>query len=170
MLHFIRDLDTKPGMKLMEVYKRLESNYRVSQNNAKSTFQNINELEFKNNTGKHEINPLQIISPDEIHDEQFWKQHDGGGMERYIDQIEKYDKCRQLLQHGSTIEEIKKTDLNTAVAYENFVSKGDTIRVFKIGNYYKINGGGRHRVAAAQIYFLRTGRIIPIEAEITENI
>ncbi len=109
------------------------------------------------------------LPPQQPEDQQFWKQHDKAGMERYIDQVEKYDTCRQLLQQGVTIEEIKKTDFNMAIAYENFVSEGDTIRVFKIGDYYKINGGGRHRVAAAQIYFLRTGRIIQIEAEITEK-
>ncbi len=153
-----------------EVYKSLDSSYNCTQYNAKATFQNVNEMNFKNINGNQEINPLYIISPDEINDEKFWKQHDRDGMERYIDQIERYDKCKQLLKKGNTLDEIKRTDFNTAIAYENFVSKGDTIRLFKKGDYYKINGGGRHRVAAAQIYFLRTGLTIPIQAEITENI
>jgi len=152
-----------------EVFKPLDSKYSSTQNNAKLAFEDANELSFKNNTGKQEVNPLHIISPDEINEEKFWKQHDKDGLERYIDQIEKYDKCKQLLKNGNTIEEIRKSDFKMAIAYDNFVSKGDTIRLLKNGDYYKINGSGRHRVAAAQIYFLRTGRAIPIEAEITEN-
>lgn len=152
-----------------EVFKPLESNFLLSQSNAKSAFQNVDAMDFKRNIGKKEVNPLNIISPDEINDENFWKQHDRDGMERYIDQIEKYDKCRELLKDGRTIEEIKKSDFNSAIAYENFISKSDTIRLHKNGDYFKIDGGGRHRVAAAQIYFLRTGKVIPIEAEITEK-
>lgn len=151
-----------------EVYKTLESNFQSHQRNARDSFAGADEMKLKKKSGKCDINPLHIISPDEMSDEKFWKQHEREGMERYLTQVEQYDKCRDLLRKGYGIERIKKEDFSLAIAYENFVSKSDTIRLYKKGNYYKINGSGRHRVAAAQLYFLRTGRIIPVEAEITE--
>jgi len=153
-----------------EIFKPLESDFSDTQQKAHNAFENISDATFINskNFGKLHVNPLHVISPAEINEEKFWKQHDRDGMERYIDQIEKYEKCKELISKGGTLDEIRKSDFKLVIAYENFVSKGDTIRLQKNGDYYKIDGGGRHRVAAAQIYFLRTGKIVPIEAEVKE--
>jgi N-acetylglutamate synthase-like GNAT family acetyltransferase len=152
-----------------EVFKPLEPNFFSSQRKAKATFENLDNASFmkSNYVGKQEVNPLNVISPDEMNDEKFWQQH-GEDQNRYFDLIEKYGKCNQELQNGKTIDQIRKEDMWVANAYDVFHGS-EPIRLLKSGNYYRIDSNGRHRVAAAQMYYLQTGRIVPIIADILEK-
>ena len=152
-----------------EVFKPLENGFLISQQNAKTSFAKLTTSDFikSKNIGKQQINPLNILSPDEINEEKFWQQH-GENQSRYIDLIEKYDKCNQLLKNGKTIDDIRKEDSWVANAYDVFNSS-EPVRLQKSGDYYRIEGSGRHRVAAAQIYYIQTGKIVPIVAEVFEK-
>lgn len=152
-----------------EVFKPFESNFCASQQNAKDAFKSLTDVDFINsrNSGKQTINPLNIISPAEMNGENFW-QHHGENQSRYIELVEKYDKCNQLLDSGKTLDEIRKEDIWVANAYDVFHGS-EPIRLLKSGNHYRIDSNGRHRVAAAQIYFLQTGKTVPIEADIIEK-
>ena len=152
-----------------EVFKPLETNFFSSQQKAKAAFENLDNASFikSNNIGKQEVNPLNVISPDEMNDEKFWQQH-GENQNRYFDLIEKYDKCNQELQNGKTIDQIRKEDMWVANAYDVFHGS-EPIRLLKSGDYYRIDSNGRHRVAAAQMYYMLTGKIIPIMAVVFEK-
>ncbi len=152
-----------------EVFKPLESNFFWSQNKAKAAFENLDNAAFikSNKLGKQVVNPLNVISPDEMNDEKFWQQH-GENQNRYFDLIEKYDKCNQELQNGKTIDQIRKEDMWVANAYDVFHGS-EPIRLLKSGDYYRIDSNGRHRVAASQMYYMHTGKIIPIMAVVFEK-
>ena len=152
-----------------EVFKSIDSSYNASQKNVKNAFQNLKNGEFGNtgNLGKQQINPLSILTPIEIDDEKFWKQH-GEDQSRYIELVEKYEKCDTLLKEGKTIDEIRKADFWVANAHDVFHGS-EPVRLLKLGDYYKVEANGRHRVAAAQLYYLQTGKIINIPADIIEK-
>lgn len=152
-----------------EVFKPLESNFFSSQQKAKASFENLDDAAFikSNNLGKQEVNPLNVISPDEMDDEKFWQQH-GENQNRYFDLIEKYDRCREELNHGKTLDQIRKEDSWVANAYDVFHGS-EPIRLLKSGDHYRIDSNGRHRVAAAQLYYMQTGKTIPLTAEVFEK-
>lgn len=152
-----------------EIFKPLESNFFGSQQKAKAAFENLDNAAFikSNNLGKREVNPLNVISPDEMNDEKFWQQH-GENQNRYFDLIEKYDKCREELNSGKTLDQIRKEDSWVANAYDVFHGS-EPIRLLKSGDHYRIDGNGRHRVAAAQMYYMQTGKTIPLTAEVFEK-
>lgn len=152
-----------------EVFKPLESNFFDSQQNAKAAFQNLNNAAFtgSRNLGKQQVNPLNVISPDEMNDEKFWNQH-GETQNRYFDLIEKYEKCDSLLKQGKTLDEIRKEDSWVANAHDVFHGS-EPIRLLKSGDYYQIDSNGRHRVAAAQMYYLQTGKTINLTADVLEK-
>lgn len=172
-LYFYRNLGYQSRNEVKEsgaeVFKILKSNYYSSQQKAKSAFENVTKDDFikTKKLGKQEIEALNIITPDEMNEEKFWGQH-GEDQDRYLDLIEKYDKCRQLLQSGKTLDEIRKEDSWVANAYDVF-NNSEPVRLQKTGGYYRIGENGRHRVAAAQIYYLNTGRSVPIVAEVSEK-
>ena len=87
-----------------------------------------------------------------------------------MEQIEGYLKCKGLIEKGKTLDELKRDDFSSAIAYENFIHKagGDTIRLQKHGDYFRGDGGGRHRVAAAQLYYLQTWIIVQLTTEVEE--
>lgn len=153
-----------------EAFKPLESNFLSSQQKAKTAFENLNNADFiKNNKlGKLEVNPLNIISPDEMNDEKFW-QHHGENQARYIELIEKYEKCILELEKGKTLDQIRSENTWVANAYDVFHGS-EPIKLIKSGDYYRIDSNGRHRVAATQLYFLKTGKIIPFHADVIEKI
>lgn len=153
-----------------EVFKPLNSNFSSLQKNAKAAFQSLNNTDFigASNLGKQEVNPLNVITPDEMTDEKFWIHHDSGGMSRYFDLIEKYEKCGSLLKQGKTLDEIRREDSWVANAYDVFHGS-EPIRLLKSGDYYQIDSNGRHRVAAAQIYYLQTGKTINLPADVFEK-
>lgn len=152
-----------------EVFKPLESGFFASQQNAKAAFQNLNNAAFisSKNLGKQQVNPLNVISPDEMNDEKFWNQH-GENQTRYFDLIEKYEKCDSLLKQGKTLDEIRKEDSWVANAHDVFHGS-EPIRLLKSGDYYKIDSNGRHRVAAAQLYYMQTGKTINLTADVFEK-
>lgn len=152
-----------------EVFKPLESNFFASQQSAKAAFQNLNNAAFigSKNLGKQQVNPLNVISPDEMNDEKFWSQH-GENQNRYFDLIEKYEKCNSLLQQGKTLDEIRKEDSWVANAHDVFHGS-EPIRLLKSGDHYQIDSNGRHRVAAAQMYYLQTGKTINLTADVFEK-
>jgi N-acetylglutamate synthase-like GNAT family acetyltransferase len=151
-----------------EVFKTIDSIFLENQEKAKVAFENIGNADFikSNDLGRQLVNPLNIIAPVEAGDNKFWSQH-GEDLERYLNLIEQYDKCNQLLQNGKTIDEIRKHDSWIANAHDVFTGN-EPVKLQKVGGYYRIDGG-RHRVAAAQIYFMRTGKVIPIIASIMEK-
>lgn len=152
-----------------EVYKPLESNFFISQQNAKEAFKNLDLASFINskNSGMQEINPNYVISPDEMNDVKFWQQH-GENQSRYIELIEKYNSCREKLNKDITLDQIRKEDPWTANAYDIFHGT-EPIRVLKSGDFFRIDSNGRHRIAAAQIYYLQTGITVPLVAEVLEK-
>lgn len=152
-----------------EIFKPLKSDFLSSQQKAKVAFETLDNAVFResNNLGKQEVNPLNIISPDEINDEKFWGQH-GENQIRYFDLIEKYDRCREELNNGKPLDQIRKEDSWVANAYDVFHGS-EPIRLLKSGDYYRIDSNGRHRVAAAQIYYMQTGKSIPLTADVFEN-
>ena len=151
-----------------EVFKPLDSSFSKMQQNAKAAFESLSNVDFiKNrNLGKQQVNPMSILSPDEMNDEKFW-QHHGENQKRYLDLIEKYDRCLSELNNGKTLEQIRKEDPWVANSYSVFHSTSP-IKLFKSGVYYRIDSGN-HRVAAAQMYFLKTGKTIPIVAIVIEK-
>ena len=153
-----------------EVFKPLESNFSSSQQKAKAAFGNLDNVDFIKNKklGKQKVNPLCIISPDEMKDEKFWQQH-GENQNRYVDLIEKYDQCNQELHSGKTLDQIRKDNMWVANAYDVFHGS-EPIKLLKSGEYYRIDSNGRHRVAAAQMYYMQTGKTIPLMAEVIEKI
>jgi len=153
-----------------EVFKPFESSFMSSQQKARTAFEDLTNIDFINHNkfGKREVNPLNIISPDEMNDEVFW-QHHGENQARYIDLIEKYEKCNQELEKGKTLDQIRSEDSWVANAYDVFHGS-EPVKLIKSGDYYRIDSNGRHRVAAAQLYFLKTGKIIPFHADIIEKI
>jgi len=152
-----------------EIFKPLESNFLNLQQNAKSAFENLNNSDFikGKNSGKQKINPLKVISPEEMYDDKFWQQH-GENQNRYFDLIEKYDQCNQELLDGKHLDQIRKEDMWVANAHDVFHGS-EPIRVLKSGDFYRIESNGRHRVAAAQLYFMQTGKTIPLIAEVIEK-
>jgi N-acetylglutamate synthase-like GNAT family acetyltransferase len=152
-----------------EVFKPLERNFLSSQQQAKKAFENLNNASFIKNKkiGKLDVNPLNIISPDEMNDEKFW-QHHGENQARYIDLIEKFEKCNHELEKGKTLDQIRSEDTWVANAYDVFHGS-EPVKLIKSGDYYRIDSNGRHRVAAAQLYFLKTGKIIPFHADVIEK-
>ncbi len=152
-----------------EVFKSLESNFFSSQQKAKATFRTLNDEKI----GKSRVqvvNPLHIITPVDFNDDVFWHQHIPEGRISYMQQIEGYIKCKELIKKGKTLDELKRDDFSSAIAYENFIHKtgGDTIRLQKHGDYFRVAGGGRHRVTAAQLYYLQTGIIVQLTTEVEE--
>jgi N-acetylglutamate synthase-like GNAT family acetyltransferase len=152
-----------------EVFKPLESNFFSSQQKAKAAFENLDNSAFlkSNNLGKQEVNPLNVISPAEINDEKFWQQH-AENQNRYFELLEKYDQCREELNSGKTLDQIRKEDSWVANAYDVFYGS-EPIRLLKSGDHYRIDSNGRHRVAAAQMYYMQTGKTIPLTAEVFEK-
>jgi N-acetylglutamate synthase-like GNAT family acetyltransferase len=94
---FYKDLSFKTRNEIKEsgaeVFKPLESNLWDSQQKAKSAFDKFTNADFIKNRhlGKQQVNPLNILSPDEMNDEKFWQQH-GENQNRYFDLIDKYDQ------------------------------------------------------------------------------
>lgn len=152
-----------------EVFKPLNSNFSSLQQNAKAAFQNLNNADFigASNLGKQEVNPLNVIAPDEMTDEKFWNQH-GEDQTRYFDLVEKYQKCKDELSKGKSLDEIRKEDFWVANAHDVFHGS-EPIRLLKSGDYYQIDSNGRHRIAAAQIHYLQTGKIINLPADVFEK-
>lgn len=152
-----------------EVFKLLESDFFNLQQKAKEAFEDLDDSAFihSQNLGKQEVNPLNIISPDEMNDETFWQQH-GENQHRYFDLIEKYDRCRDELSSGKTLDQIRNENSWVANAYDVFHGS-EPIRLLKSGDYYRIDSNGRHRVAAAQMYYLQTGKTIQLNAEVFEK-
>lgn len=152
-----------------EVFKSLNSNFSSLQQNAKAAFQNLNNADYisASNLGKQEVNPLNVITPDEMTDENFWKQH-GEDQTRYFDLIEKYQKCKEELSNGKSLDEIRKEDSWVANAHDVFHGS-EPIRLLKSGDYYMIDSNGRHRIAAAQMYYLQTGKTINLPADVFEK-
>lgn len=152
-----------------EVFKPLNSSFSSIQQNAKSAFKDLSNSDFieANNLGRKEINPLNIISPDEISDEKFWNQH-GLDQSKYIDLIDKYQKCQDELKEGKSLDEIRKQDMWVANAHDVFHGS-EPIRLLKSGNYYQIESNGRHRIAAAQAYYLQTGNTVDLPADVFEK-
>lgn len=149
-----------------EVYKPLNSIFRSLQQKAKNEFQDNRRGGYAD-IGKQEINPLYILSPIERNDEIFWKQK-GENKERYIDLIEKYEQCKEELSNGKLLDEIRKENFWVGNAYDLFHGS-ELMDVVKSGNYYQVIGNGRHRAIAAQMYYLKTGRIINLPARVTEK-
>lgn len=149
-----------------EVFKVLDSTFLEQQKKAKASFENIVNDGFIKNSGMQFVNPLNIITPEDVTDKEFWSQHNED-LERYVNLIEQYCNCTQLLGSGMTLDEIRKQDYWLANAHDIFTGS-EPIQLQKIGEYFKIVGG-RHRVAAAQIYFMRTGKTVPIIASIFER-
>jgi hypothetical protein len=69
---------------------------------------------------------------------------------------------------GKTLDQIRKENMWVANAYDVFHGS-EPIRLLKTGDYYRIDSSGRHRVAAAQMYYMRTGKTIPLPAEVFEK-
>lgn len=153
-----------------EVFKLLESFFLNVQKEAVAEFLNINNAGFINNKNwvKQQVNPLNIISPEEMYDKYFWEQH-GENQNRYLDLIEKYGCCNQELESGKTLDQIRKENMWLANAYDIFHGS-ESLRLLKSGDYYCIDSNGRHRVAAAQIYYMLTGKTIYLAAEVLEKI
>jgi N-acetylglutamate synthase-like GNAT family acetyltransferase len=152
-----------------EVFKPLDSNFLALQHQAQAAFCNLNNTDFllATDLGKQEINPLYVILPDEIQEEHFWKQH-GENQDRYLDLIDKYALCQSELAKGTTLDELRQRDMWIANAYDIFHSS-EPIRLQKTGEYYRLDGSGRHRIAAAQIYFLYTGKTINLPADVIKK-
>lgn len=152
-----------------EVFKPLNSSFSSIQQNAKSAFSNLNNTTFigANNLGRKEINPLRVIAPDEVSDEKFWSQH-GLDQAKYIDLIDKYQKCKDELKNGKSLDEIRKEDMWIANAHDVFHGS-EPIRLLKSGDYYQIESNGRHRIAAAQAYYLQTGKTVDLPADVFEK-
>ena len=150
-----------------EVFKSLDDSFFLNQQNAKAAFGNLSDCDLIRKLGRQQVNPLNIISPSEMNEENFWPQH-GENQLRYLDLIEKYDLCQQEMQNGRTLDQIRKDDMWVANAYDIF-NGSEPVKLLKSGNFYRIDVGGRHRVAAAQMYFLMTGKIIPILADVIEK-
>lgn len=153
-----------------EVFKPLDSNFSSIQQKAKDSFKNLSNSDFigANNLGRKEINPLSVISPDEISDEKFWQQH-GEDQTRYFELIEKYQKCKEELSKGKSLDDIRKEDMWVANAHDVFHGS-EPIRLLKSGDYYQIDSNGRHRIAAAQAYYLLTGKTVDLPADVFEKI
>lgn len=151
-----------------EVFKVFDSHFSDKQKKAKAAFTHINNADFikSNDLGMQFVNPLDIIAPEEANDNKFWSQH-GEDLERYLNLIEQYDQCTQLQKNGKTLDEIRKQDSWLANAHDIFSGK-EPVKLQKVGDYYRIDGG-RHRVAAAQIYYMRTGKIVPLVASAFER-
>lgn len=149
-----------------EVFKTLENNYTVLQQNAINVFENSKEyikLQEHNNT---EINPLMVVTPEDFNDTKFWKQRgQDSSPERYVELLLQYEKSKLLLKQGKSLDEILIMDSKLHNAYQIF--KNQPIRLTKKGNYFQVDQG-RHRIMAAQFHFQKTGEIIPITADITE--
>jgi N-acetylglutamate synthase-like GNAT family acetyltransferase len=152
-----------------EMYKTLDSEYSEIQNKAKAEFENgrIGNSIFQH-LGTLNINPLYILSPEDGLDDKFWRQH-GNDQERYFELLEKFEQCSESLKSGITLDQIRKDDSTVANAYDIFHGS-EKIQITKSGDYYKVEGNGRHRVAAAQLYYLKTGKIISLPADVTEKI
>gem|GEM_PF-4768662 len=153
-----------------EVFKPLESNFFASQQSAKAAFQTIDDSSFQTqpNTEVQLVNPMKIISLNLDNDEIFWKQHVPEGLESYIDLIDKYDKYNQLSKAGKTYDEIHKQDSAIANAYNvmHGTYSKEIVELKKIGDCYQLDGGGRHRMTAAQIYYLRTGKVVLVPSKV----
>ena len=152
-----------------EVFKSLNSNFSSLQQKAKLSFQNLTNSDFigASNLGMQSINPLSVISPEEVSDEKFWEQH-GLNQIQYIELIEKYQKCKSELIKGKTLEEIRKEHSWVANTYDVFHGS-EPIRLLKSGDYYQIDSNGRHRIAAAQAYYLQTGKAVDLPADVFER-
>lgn len=152
------------------VYKQLESGYYSLQKDARIAFEVLNRRELFNinSLGLQKVSCLNIISPEEIYDSTFWSQH-GENQERYIDLVEKYHYCIEEIIKGKHLDQIRKENEWIANSYDIFHGS-DPIRLLKLGHYFKVDSNGRHRVAAAQLYYLKTGKIINLPAEISELI
>ncbi|HMP22465.1 MAG TPA: hypothetical protein PKC39_16025 [Ferruginibacter sp.] len=165
------DYDTRYEVKESgsEVFKPLNSSFSLIQQNAKDSFKNLSNTDFigANNLGRKEINPLNVISPDESSDEKFWNQH-GLDKSKYIDLIDKYQKCKDELQRGKSLDDIRKEDMWVANAHDVFHGS-EPIRLLKSGDYYQIDSNGRHRIAAAQAYYLQTGKTVDLPADVFEK-
>jgi len=153
-----------------EIFKPLNSDFQSNQESAKISFAADAGTEFsiQRKWHKREINPLKVITPDEVDDEKFWVQHDRDGLTRYIDLIEKYERCQQELNSGKTLDQIRSEDLMIANAHDVFHGR-DPIRLVKSGDFFRIEENGRHRIAAAQTYYFQTGKIISLPAEVYEK-
>ena len=152
-----------------EMFKSLETGFYGTQERARAAFEKTPVADFlkTKNAGRMQVDPLQIMSPEGMDKEAFWHQH-GESQSRYIDLIEKYDRCSRELGNGKTLNQIRAEDMWVANAWDVF-NGTDPVRLLKLGDYYQIDSNGRHRVAAAQLYFLLTGRKIILTAEILEK-
>lgn len=151
-----------------EVFKSLSGNFSSLQQSARNEFlrlENSNELKVMD-VGIDHINPLNVIWPEEAIEEKFWAQH---GLKRadYIHLVEKYKIYEDYLRQGKSLDEVREQDFEAANAHDVFYSS-EPIQLLKSGNYYRIGGNGRHRIAAAQLYYLLTGRIVGLPADICE--
>lgn len=152
-----------------EIFKPLNSSFSSIQQNAKDSFKNLSTSDFigASNLGRKEINPLNVISPAEISDEKFWNQH-GLDQSKYIDLINKYEKCQDELKNGKSLDQVRKEDMWVANAHDVFHGS-EPIRLLKSGDYYQIDSNGRHRIAAAQAYYLQTGKTVDLPADVFEK-
>jgi len=152
-----------------EIYKLLDSIFFTLQQMAKNVFNELADTDYLEviKLGMEEINPLNIISPVECNDENFWEQH-GLNQVKYINLIESYEKCREELKKEKTLDEIRLQEESIASAYDIFHG-AEAICLLRYNGYYQMYGKGRHWVAAAQLYYLRTGKIINLPAGIFEK-
>lgn len=153
-----------------EAFKPLNSNFSMIQKEANTAFQNLDNADFigASNRGRQEVNPLYVMSPGEGSDEKFWGQH-GLDQAKYVDLIDKYQNCVEEMKSGKSLDEIRSGDFATANAYDIFHGS-EPIRLLKSGNYYQIDSNGRHRIAAAQTYYLQTGKTVNLPADVFEKV
>ncbi len=143
--------------------------YQDMQKKAIEAFKSLPRGHFHSavDKGMQEINPIHVMTPNIAEREGFWQMHDPNYEEStYLDLIINYDKCRQELEAGETLDEIRTVNQDIAHAYDIFYGS-EPVKLLKFGDFYEVDAGN-HRIKAAQDLFLQTGIIINIPARIFE--
>jgi len=146
--------------------KTLNNNYEYLQDKIKANFQNLNSKKIIKEFFKEEVNPLLILTPEDFDDQNFWKQRGADmSVDKYVELLADYYKVVNLINSGHSLDEILKIDDKAHNAYHIF--KNQPVILNKLNGFYQVEQG-RHRVMAAQDYFIKTGKIIPLPAKIIE--
>lgn len=89
-----------------------------------------------------------IFHNDDTAEDQFWTHH-GNTKERYRELASHVNMIRWRLECGHQLEDIRK-DPSLTACVDQYFDPQNAVRVYKYGDRYIAEGGGRHRVRIAQ--------------------
>lgn len=112
-----------------------------------------------------QLSPLDVLVPEDISQPGFWRRKNLD-VDDYVELIGHWRNFSQRRTSGETEDSIRSTDWKAANAKDIFLGS-EPIQIVRCGAHFAVVNG-MHRVAAAQLHYLRTGEVVTLPATVVE--